>query len=372
MAGLSDEMLRRRLEGMLLGSRFLQFSDVEVAGTKNAFVYASHYAHHIQSQVRLIGDKLVILSNGFLSSHAYNVGLTIRWCLGEKRDPTPYLRHHYKKFFAECVLHVRNRLAGRALLLETLLYEQDLARPMFEAADQNAELREWAKATASVMSFLVSQHELAHVFERRHGHEFRREVSGFFDGRAGHLIDAEEAAHGKEAALEVQCDAVAAHMLIAQPPIGVDETTARYLTAFGFAAFADLLSLQKSADATAESETDDGIDLSSAKRSSTTPDFLIGRHTDMDRRAALIDELTNPSKIDGMPSLATAKATMRETFETFLDPAEETPVGMTGTDDTRRGLARMVAESLHDHPKGAEFLLWRSKQFAIGGETYDP
>jgi len=35
-------------------------------------------------------------------------------------------------------------------------------------------------------------------------------------------------------------------------------------------------------------------------------------------------------------------------------------------------LAQLLAEALHDHAKGADFLLWRSKLFSVGGEAVDP
>ena len=63
---------------------------------------------------------------------------------------------------------------------------------------------------------------------------------------------------------------------------------------------------------------------------------------------------------------------LRNAFERFADVIEPPDGGMTGTNLQRRRLAQLVAESLHEHPRGAEFLLWRSKRFNVGGKDVDP
>jgi len=72
------------------------------------------------------------------------------------------------------------------------------------------------------------------------------------------------------------------------------------------------------------------------------------------------------------PLPESTRAELLSAFDRFGDLIEPVGAGMTGTDIHRRGLAQLVAESLHGHPSGAEFLLWRSKRFSVGGEPIDP
>ena len=44
----------------------------------------------------------------------------------------------------------------------------------------------------------------------------------------------------------------------------------------------------------------------------------------------------------------------------------------SGTDGTGRGIMQLMAEALSGHDLGVEHLLWRSKQFSVGGQQVDP
>ena len=154
-------------------ARFFQTSEVAAGRLSTehedqAFQYVALYEHRIGISVRPIGDHVFIISNGFLTSHAYNLALTWLW---RYRAPGPEraglgaaLRHNYKKFFAECVLAHENRLIGRALLIETLMYEQDLMQPMFDAVAADPGLGQIASEIAQLMSSLAAQHELTHYW----------------------------------------------------------------------------------------------------------------------------------------------------------------------------------------------------------------
>jgi hypothetical protein len=208
-----------------------------------------------------------------------------------------------------------------------------------------------------------------------------------FAGNAAPMLAALEQEHGGELAEEVCCDAFAAHQAVSSlegGATGYDLTTQARMVALGFLLFAHLVSLEKSAQATATAnkEEDDIIDLSSEIRPKTPFTFVQGRSRDHDLRMRSIVDLLS-RHLDGhgkalfgddgpFPLPASAQDELQKAFETFADTAEPPDNGLTGTNDHRRGLAQLVAESLHGGDRAAEFLLWRSKQFSIGGSPVDP
>ncbi len=129
-------------------------------------------------------------------------------------------------------------------------------------------------------------------------------------------------------------------------------------------------------------EDEAGIDLESEKRPKVTFGFKVGRLPSPDVRAELMVDLLRAHAaaqggslvgMDGdFPFPASTQTELLQAFEHFGEESEPLDGGMTGTDLHRRGLAQLVAESLHQHSLGAEFLLWRSKRFSVGGEPLDP
>jgi hypothetical protein len=333
-----------------------------------AFQYVALYEHRIGISVRPIGDHVFIISNGFLTSHAYNLALTWLW---RYRAPGPEraglgaaLRHNYKKFFAECVLAHENRLIGRALLIETLVYEQDLMQPMFDVVAADPGLGQIASEIAQLMSSLAAQHELTHYFKRRGETELIAHCDGLFDGSLGGVLETVRAEQGEALAEEVLCDAFAAH----QATVSDDHVLAKHelatrarMTAFGFMVFADLMSLEASARATAAHgrQEDQTIDLSSEKHPKITFGYSVGRRQEMDLRAAKIVDLLGAHlgkhgqalfADEGIfPLPATTGDGLRLAFERFGEEIEPIGGGLTGTDLRRRGLAQLLA----DHGRAA-------------------
>jgi hypothetical protein len=74
-------------------------------------------------------------------------------------------------------------LVGRAWLIETILYEQDLMKNAF-AGVLNHALEEQAGQIASLASGIISYHELTHYFEARSpafDAQYRAEVGNTFE-----------------------------------------------------------------------------------------------------------------------------------------------------------------------------------------------
>lgn len=121
----------------------------------------------------------------------------------------------------------------------------------------------------------------------------------------------------------------------------------------------------------------------SEKRTRIQFSFRIDRDPDMDLRVAEMQLLIREEaalrgwSLHGtngpFPLPDDIAERLRTAFDQFMDPCEagEAPPG-TATTSEQRGIAQLLAESLHGHDDGADHLLWRSKRFHIGGKPHDP
>jgi hypothetical protein len=348
--------------------------------TGQSFAYVSLYDHKVGSQTRPIGDRLVIINNTYLSSFAYNVGLChlIGAASGMSvEDLARLYRHNFKKFFAEQVVYLRNVLIGRSLLIETILYEQDLMVRAFAGVVAGG-FEEKGRQIAELASGIVSYHELMHYFEARDPRfetGYRTEVGNGFE-------DIEEEVFrlgGSGLRTEFRCDLAATRINLRQPTIFPRADLLR-LQLFSFYVLAELVSLTKSAVATAAAAVDEEayIDLASAEPPQHAFVFKIGRDGDFDARVdaqeKVLARIAEQEGIalfadaSGFPLTRQTRSLLQAAQGSIGDVDDAPPQGLTGTDAQRRGLAQILSESLKGSDEGVDFLLWRSKKFNLAGE----
>ena len=361
---------------------------VEGESEDQSFVAVFLYEHDITEHFRPLGGYKFIITNGFLASHAYNLALVWLQGQGDRALRRARLRHNFKKFFAETMLHARDVMLGRALLLETLAYEQELMAPIFDAAKADPNLNERADTLASAMTGLAQHHELGHYFQGRSPAEFASEVSGLLDGSLAPVVADLRQRYAERDVEEVICDGLAAHVGIhgiGQNPSSDAELTERLrCTAFGLQVFYRLMNLRDSARLTAMEHPDDGatIDLGSEVRPKDQPVYSVGQRPEVQLRAAAITEVLDafakqrdfPLYGDdgGFPLSPEVWEDLDHAFEHFGDEAPPGTPAHHGCDSRGRGIMRLVAESLSQHPDGTEHLLWRSKTFTKGKDPVDP
>lgn len=351
--------------------------------------YVSLYAHIFGLSLVEAGGRLFIISNGFLASHAYNLALVMlhHGARGEAALLTA-LRHNFKKIYAECALYRGNCLIGRALLIETIAYEQDVMRPLFAAAASDPALGARARIISNVMAAIVGGHELGHYFERLDPAGWLDELAMLGDGSLARLVVQRQQSVAGKLAIETACDGVGAWSVwradsdyAEAVPDQIDRLR---LCAFAFLCFGELFSLQRSAwFAADQAKTEDqAIALGSERRTALQFSLPRGRDAAMDDRVgAMLGYFeAEAAKLGGalygddgfFPLRRGDAGVLRQAFETFDALAEDDPPGLGGTDLHRRGLAQMMGEALHGHPGGATHLLWRSKRFLQGGQDIDP
>jgi hypothetical protein len=133
----------------------------QVPGFDVDFHYISLYDEQIDANLIKTQRGLLLIHNTYLASFAYNLLLCWLYSAGVplaeqdalRRD---LLKHNFKKFFAEQLIHHGSSLFSRALFLETLLYEQKMMVPIFEARTRDPELDARARESAGLMSLILS------------------------------------------------------------------------------------------------------------------------------------------------------------------------------------------------------------------------
>lgn len=354
------------------------------------FILVHLYEHDITEHFRPLGGYNFIISNGFLASYAYNLALV--W-LQSQDDPS--LRrarfcHNFKKFYAETLLHMRNVLIGRAFLLETLAYEQGLMIPIFDRVKSDPTAGDQARKLEQTMTSLAQHHELGHYFRQRSPTEFDAEMPKFLDGCLSSAVSNLEREYSVEEVEEVICDGIAAHMGFfhgtASTRVADTELATRLRRiSFGFQAFFKLMDLRASARVTAAESRDDSIsiELGSEIRSKDHLDYhTTDRQNSVKLRSnamsTMLSEFAERRDLPlythsgDFPLSAEVWDDFDFAFEHFGDEATHGTHPHLGCDSIGRGIMRIVAESLAQHPGGVEHLLWRSKSFKLGGIAVDP
>jgi hypothetical protein len=368
-----ENYVRRRIALLRPRAKFVAYSHSNSftdpsAALGDGYHYVSLYDEKIDSNVIGTPRGLILIHNTYLPSFAYNLLLCWLLCAGEQewkpRLPS-LLRHNFKKFFAEQLLHFHNNIFSRAIFLETLLYEQAQMVPVFEFKARDTELHRRADLGSRLMSSAISFHELAHFFLRRGAGEWdqlREENADILNPLFEHA-----ASYPPPFLEEVKCDILSLFSCLHQYTAEADRELCLRTIAFAFAAFAVLSSLTKSAEKTAADQMShpDQVDFDSIEKIHRDYTYAIGIDRDLMERARLVSVICDTiARKEGITLFAESGAFplppgILDELLTYVDRV------MDSDDRNARDMSLLVAEALHEHPGGLEYLYLRSKTFQI-------
>ncbi len=333
------------------------------------FYTANLYDENIDSNMITTRDGRVMIQNTYIASFAYNLFLC--W-LGCHRRPAAIaprdrlLGHNFKKFFAEQIYRKANRIPARALLLETLLYEQTMMVDVFALKDKEPRLSADADAAAGLMSFALSMHELGHYYLATKP-ELWPELAASEPDTIGPLYDRVVRKHEAEFAVEFQCDVHAVIGCLRQYEAHGGAAFALRAIVFAFAAYAAMYSAVATAAATAalwNAEPEEQIDfLDIAPMPYVEHDTAWAIDRPFLARALLVAELCAGLAAkrgialfgddDPFPLPATIVPDLSAYVGKVFDCA----------DANARRLSNLVAQAMTGHDQGMEYLYLRSKVF---------
>lgn len=377
-----DDYIRRRIALLRPHAKFVasthssDFID-NTANLGDGFHYVNLYDEQIDSNIIISSHGLIIIHNTYLASFAYN--LLLCWLLYAKHSEkdtsalnlTSLLKHNFKKYFAEQLLYVHNNIFSRAIFLETLLYEQVCMVPVFRAKAQDGELDSNASRGAQLMSSVLSFHELGHYYLGRDA-QIWSEILNQHSDVLYPLFDRVTNTYPSLFVEEFKCDVISVISCMEQFKADLDREFCLRLIVFTFAAFTVLYSLTKSAKKTATDQRaiPDDVDFESIEKRQMDYEYFIGTDLDFLERSRLITELcikiAEKEKIAIFEEGGTfpLSATVLDDLLLYVEKV------MESDDQNARAMSLLVAEALHDHPLGIEFLKLRSKTFAFGSQRH--
>jgi hypothetical protein len=343
------------------------------------FHYASLYDEDIDLQFMSTPLGPMLIDNTYLGSFAYN--LLTCWLQVHRQPGTAEeaqallssrLKHNFKKFYAEQLLRRLNNCFTRAIFLETLLYEQQIMIPVFAARQTDAALDARITAAARLMTGLCANHELGHHFCDPPG-DFWAEFLAAQPAAQQEWYQRKLAHYPPAFISELKCDWIACHSLLHVPPEALTRVEVIRGIVFGFASFAVLYSLDKSAQATttAQATIRDEVDLRSIAKRNYNQTYVLGQDLDFIERAKLIQELAILiARDEGIPLFTTEgefplPRDLLPQLLTCMDTLMDT------TDPNARAMSMLVAESLHGHEAGTNYLYLRSKVFQSNRDLPD-
>lgn len=365
--------VRRYLRFERPRARFVAVGDVVETGDPalGGFRYVSLYDERIDANVVEGPGGYILIQNTYLPSFAYN--LLLCWIYSERTSAPDterrrLLAHNFKKFYAEQLLHGHNGIFARAIFLETLLYEQSCMVPVFAELEGDPELGRVARWIAELMSSAVSRHELGHFILKR-GPGAWDEALRWKNGAVRPLYDEVRARWAPEFVTEFQCDVLSVIASVATPDGEAEARGGIVLRGmvFAYAAFAVLFSLEKSARHTAAEHqcVQDEVDFRSIGKVERNYDFILGVDEPMVERARYVERLCRAvSELDGM-NLYESTGPFRLEPHLLDDLLAHVDTVLDSPDRNARDMSLLVAEALHDHPCGTEYLYLRSKTFII-------
>ncbi len=332
--------------------------------TIDDYYLVSLYDAKIDSVFNQCSLGFYIIDNSYLSSFAYNLYLGIMlYHEGDLCIERKILCHNLKKFYAEQLFNQYNCIFSRAILIETLLEEENM-RAVFSKIKSDNSLSQKAKSVVSIMSSLISFHELGHhIFQNTNGWDlFETKLTQ----KEQSFIRNMEIKYPRLFFEEIKCDMFAVNSCIENMQSTENFKDILNIVVFGYAAFSAMFSLVKSAKATAfdiRQNFIEKVNFNSIKTIHRDYTYTIGIDLDFKERASImiqycqiiaekhdielnenINDNLHPNKI----------------IEYLLSALDEI---MNSANNSIRDFALLFAESLCGHPKGAEFLYLRSKTF---------
>lgn len=349
-------------------NEFMEFE----ARIGKGFHYVSLYDERIDSNHIETADDVIIVGNTYLPSFAYN--LTLAWLYESGKGnlvtdgSSPLVCYNFKKFWGEQLYHQVSNVFSRAILLETLLYEQRLMVPVFEATAVNDDWRNTADFVASAMSNLVLFHELGHYY-LQYLPEAVNELFTEYSRGTYPLLNGLEKEGRLEIIDEVKCDMIATLSLL-KTREEAKATQVLQSAIMGHSVLAVLYSIQVSAAITAEDQmkTPDDVNLQSIETSTQEYSYLLEISPDTQSANML---LRANLMVDFCMAIANMQGINLYDDKNFLDIDQDLlshllcyiPTIMGKEDPDQRKMARLVSEAFHRNAEGMEYLYLKSKVF---------
>jgi hypothetical protein len=337
------------------------------------FYIANLYDERVDANMLISKHGRILVQNTYVASFAYSMFLC--WLYAHRHkgagisatDLDGLLAHNMKKFFAEQIYRATYRVPSRALLLETLLFEQQCMIPIF--AEKNADTRLAADADwgAGLMAFVTTMHEMGHFYLAVKPAMWD-ELATLEPNAIGAMFERVANQSPLALATEFQCDVYAVVACLRQYGEQGGVEMALRGVVFAYAAYAAMYSAVATAQATAalwDKTSEETIDFQSiAPMPHVDYPFEWAFDSDFIRRAQLVTELCGRlAELRGVSLFGdngpfSLPADINKKLLGYLEKVFDC------SDDNARKMSNLVAQAMSGHDEGMEYLYLRSKTFS--------
>lgn len=124
------------------------------------------FDYRLSTSIRKIGGWTFVCENDFLNEAVARIFLAWDWFDGQTNPENPLLttamRHCFKRFYAEASIGEYNTRFGRAMLVESAVFERELLRPMNDSQSAHSERSDYAESIVDFARLICRWHEIGH------------------------------------------------------------------------------------------------------------------------------------------------------------------------------------------------------------------
>ena len=330
--------------------------------------------YRLSTTIRRIGGWTFVADNEFLTDHVTRIFMVWLWFGGqvdiERQELRDALRHCFKRFYAEVSITEHSTQFGRAMLLESKMFERELLRPMELEAASNEAYAELLGGVTSCVRVIGRWHEIGHYHVQKTGLSAVELSSAIFDGMSTRYLKELVEQGQEQLAEEVYCDLFALQESILSPdsPLSKVEYNSRikialfcsicttFLSMVSFDARTDARNafLQRREDSYFDSEFFPIIDLT--MRRSQLVEEVIERYS-VKKDIRIYDAGADFDLIAQMTSY------FRHIYYSYFTMSETMVSGTTLCDAEHRTIAGYLALAMKSAPITASYLIACSEDF---------
>jgi hypothetical protein len=379
MPSLEFEQALSRFEATIAGANIIDQGPLEdevVQRTAEAdTIYVVRFIEYrLSTSIKRIGGWTFIADNEFLTNHVARIFMVWLWFGGradiESRQLRDALRHCFKRFYAEVAIIEHSTQFGRAMLIESKVFEREILRPMEQEAASNEAFADLLSGVTNCVRVIGRWHEIGHYNLQKRGLSAFELSPGIFEGIATRYLKELVDEGQEQLAEEVYCDLFALQEMISSPdsPLSRIEYVSRFKIALFCSICATFMSMVGF-----DARTDARNALFQRSESSYFDSEFFPIIDQTMRRSQLVEEVIERYSVkkgisiygagEEFNLMAQMTSYFRHIYYSYFSMSEKMEPGTNLCDAEHRKLAAYLALAIDSTPVAATYLIACSEDF---------
>jgi hypothetical protein len=371
---LANYLFRSTVPGVeIIEEGYLADSVVSQVAAKESIKCIRFYDFRLSTSVREIGGWTFISENDFLNEHVARIFLV--WLhYGQTDASDPYLltllRHCFKRFYADASVGEHSTRFGRAMLFESVIFERELLRPMYDSLAQDPQRSQLPDSVANCARVIARWHEIGHIRVQQTGLAPLSLVRELFEGAAYSAVKQVVDDGNHQLAEELYCDLFALQEVVqsSDSPLSLLDYASRFkvgLFCFLCSAFLSTISFIARLDA-----RDEHLRRPDSKYHDNEFSDLLDATLS---RARLLEDVIEHYSVrkgfhlygagESFSLIARLSEAFEKIYHSFMDASDKMQFGLTLCDQEYRTIADYLAFGQSNSQVTGLYLLTCSRDF---------